>query len=374
MACGAKIIAGCVGVTMKKFESIQVLRSVAVLLVLLSHLLKVEEKYSLTQVIPDIFSSGISGVDIFFVISGYIMVSVTRNKFQSSKHILHFLYQRFTRIYPLFWIYATLVLLVSFLNPEWVNHGASIDMFSSYLLLPQDGIPLLAVSWTLTHELYFYLVFSVLLFFPERFLSAGLLLWGVGVAGLSFIMPVDTAAQKLMLNPLTYEFIGGAMIALVCSRMKPLPLYTDRRFMMIALTGFVFMTLGYQCCANLIISSCWWRLCVLGIPAMLIVYCFVQSEKSGVVFPQFLVAMGDASYSIYLSHVLILSALGRVLLPLSSDSLIVHIMMSTLLVMGSIFFGLASYHWVEKVIQHYARMPWWRKLSMTPRVETGKSV
>jgi len=111
----------------KKVLNIQALRGIAVLLVVFSHMLPIENKYSATdKILPDIFMIGISGVDLFFLISGFVMVSVTQNTNQSISKIKLFLYHRFTRIYPLYWFYSILILTVFLLQPSMVNNSQTL--------------------------------------------------------------------------------------------------------------------------------------------------------------------------------------------------------------------------------------------------------
>ncbi len=111
-----------------------------------------------------------SGVDLFFVISGFIMVWVAGEPSRSEGRYRLPLRAR-TRIYPLWWIFAAVGCAKYFLafgiltNPDsnWRDPAFFVD---SFLLLPQDGFPVLSVGWTLVHEVHFYLVFAALLFHP----------------------------------------------------------------------------------------------------------------------------------------------------------------------------------------------------------------
>src|SRR5262245_65089484 len=88
----------------EKIEAIQALRGVAVLAVVAFHSLVFERKYSGGDlVLPGWFRFGESGVDLFFVISGFVMVTVTRGRFGKFNEVVRFLWSRATRIYPTFW-------------------------------------------------------------------------------------------------------------------------------------------------------------------------------------------------------------------------------------------------------------------------------
>ncbi|WP_342618520.1 acyltransferase [Rhodoferax sp. GW822-FHT02A01] len=296
-------------------KNIQALRGIAVMLVLLSHLTVIEQKYfSGNHLLPEFLSIGISGVDIFFVISGFVMVSVTRGWHSKVRLSALFLYNRLSRIFPMYWFYSVIVLGVFWLQPTLVNsaQGNQIRIWESFLLLPlpQGTYPLLGVGWSLIHEMYFYLVFAVLLLFPQRFLNVTLCLWAVAV-------PLFFASQwgarvplvQLVTHPLTCEFIAGCWIGLAATRSV---LRYAKSALWLALAWWV---VAYAIFATHIgwgmAPVDWRRLPVFGIPAALLCYGLVAVERAGSLLPAWLRSIGDSSYSIYLSHVLVISALGR---------------------------------------------------------------
>ena len=160
---------------MQKIVNIQALRGIAAVSVVAFHLIPIEAKYgSGESILPNFFEFGMFGVDLFFVISGFVMASLTKGQFQNASNGLTFLYQRLSRIYPVYWFYSALVLMVFFIQPTWVNsaQGNQINILSSFLLWPEATLPLINVGWTLIHEMYFYIIFTVFLFFvPEKILD-----------------------------------------------------------------------------------------------------------------------------------------------------------------------------------------------------------
>ena len=103
---------------MKKIQNIQSLRAIAVMLVVMLHVTNAEQKYMPSNVLlPQTLSAlYASGVDIFFIISGFIMVMVSKER-----EALRFLYKRFSRIYPLYWFYSLIVLALYLYRPDMVN-------------------------------------------------------------------------------------------------------------------------------------------------------------------------------------------------------------------------------------------------------------
>lgn len=276
---------------MGKIGAIQALRAVAANLVVVSHLSVIETKYSGGYaILPSLESLGRFGVHIFFVVSGIVMGLL----FQQRLDWRTFLFARVTRIYPIYWLYTALVLVIAVAAPGIVN--ASFDyqpsILKSLALYPEDGLPWLAVGWSLIHEMYFYLVMTFLLLIRAN-LIVGLAAWAAILA-----MPVapTSAELALVLSPLTYEFIAGALLALIVLRLKG-----------------------------------------LNFPRLPLV------ER-----------LGDASYSIYLSHVLILSALGRLYALLPHGWAIEALWLVACMVVANAW-GLFSYRFIERPLMATAR-------------------
>lgn len=221
-----------------KLQSIQVLRGAAALLVVLYHARSLEmtgiaSAGSLEKpLINGLFASGFAGVDLFFVISGFIMVWVTEATRNGPGTSSDFLFARLTRIYPVWWVAAALGLLYAVVSGEFSlapgasgPHGGTALDFSikSFLLIPQEGFPVLEIGWTLIHEVYFYLAFALILLLPRTFMNWALLLWGIAVVGASLAGLTRHIAHDiltLVIHPMTMEFIFGAAIGrLVTSRL-----------------------------------------------------------------------------------------------------------------------------------------------------------
>ncbi|MGR8931485.1 MAG: acyltransferase family protein [Gammaproteobacteria bacterium] len=339
---------------MKKISNIQGLRGIAVLLVAFFHLMLIEQKYDQNAIMPKLMSFGISGVDLFFVISGFVIVTVTRNQFRKPASAFKFLYHRVSRIYPLYWIYSALVLVLFLLKPTWVNsaQGNRVDVLSSFLLLPQNLLPLINVGWSLVHEMYFYgFYFLLMLTVREAFLPFALILWGSMVLLFQILCSPDNAYWKLVFHPLTLEFIGGCFIAIFYHANEK---HLNRFGLLFGIAfGFALLAANVpieQITERLYLDAWWWRITTLGLPSLLIVHGLVQLERHQNLLPRWLVSIGDASYSMYLSHVLILSALGRIWRPFSDVGMWDNLIALPVLITSAIAFARLSYHLLEKPI------------------------
>jgi exopolysaccharide production protein ExoZ len=327
-----------------------------VLLVILSHLLKIEGKYGHGDtVLPSLFFIGISGVDLFFVISGFVMVSITRGRFQNTGAINRFLYHRVTRIYPAYWFYSLLVLVVFLIKPEVVNssQGSQVNIFASFLLLPHELAPLLAVGWTLIHEMYFYLVFALLLLFPERWLLPLLMIWGIGAMGMGFAVPLaGNPVAQVVTHPLTLEFIAGCVIAHIYFLKQHGS--SGSRFLIPAL---IWWLVGYSIAVHYGLElTGWLRVLLFGVPAALVVFTLVNMERATEQKPPYwLVSIGNASFSIYLSHILVISALGRIWGGLAIVNSWVNVAVLLVIFLSALAIGILSYQILERPLLRFTR-------------------
>lgn len=345
-----------------KFESIQVLRGIAALLVVAAHLQVIEQKYGHGGVIlPVWLEYGKVSVDLFFVISGFVIATVTRGQFKSWRAAGHFLFQRMTRIYPPYWLYSAMVLLLWLFRPDMVNasQGHQINIVASFLLLPQDFPPLLIVGWTLIHEMYFYVAMGLLmLVVRERVFPVALALWALVVIVGQLYCVIDTGENvspwiRLIFHPLTLEFVGGAGIALLLNgNIRG----NGRVIMDVGIIGFTFAAIWLYAGDTALDTDGWWRLLFFGLPSLLVVHGAASAEIAGKArFPTMMRKIGDASYSIYLTHILVLSAIGRAWAQIAVPEAINHAIVLATMVLATLIVGLLSYRWVEVPILNAIR-------------------
>jgi exopolysaccharide production protein ExoZ len=337
---------------LKKIQNIQALRGIAVLSVVFFHLLMIERKYGGSKtILPDFFQFGMFGVDLFFVISGFVMFTVSRGRFQIPKHALRFIYHRVARIYPTYWVYSILVLIVFLLKPTWVNNsqGNQVNILSSFLLLPSETLPLVMVGWTLIHEMYFYLIFFIIfLLISERQLFYAIFLWGICVVLLNLSLESSTPALALISHPLTFEFMGGCILASIYYK-KEIKIKNSILLILasLSLLSAIYGYLYYNRVTGQIAPLGWWRIVIFGIPALFMVSCITSAERNGFIMHTSLILIGDASFSLYLSHGLTMSVIGRMWSAFPSDNVLVNIIMMPILIILVLIVGFISYRVVE---------------------------
>lgn len=306
-----------------RLGSIQALRGIAALLVLFFHLAAFQRQMAEGNsadiaLTTGLWDNGWAGVDLFFVISGFIMVYVTRQSGRSFGDVRRFITSRITRIYPLWWVCAGIMALYFFMTygmlaaPDRVSGPDEAFRFAlkSFLLIPQDVPPMLGLGWTLIHEMFFYIIFAGLLFLPRRVLPIGLFVWAIiTVTGAVFITPAAYARNilELLASPLSLEFITGGLAAY---------LVTTGRFYapkILAVIGAILAVIGLAVFSSFNIGSYTTnRVAVFLVPFVLLTYGWASHEiNASAKAPLWLVKLGDWSYSLYLTHYIVLVALRR---------------------------------------------------------------
>ncbi len=305
-------------------HSIQALRGLAALLVVVFHLVKFKVHFEdgsfqyLFGNLPAV-TRGFVGVDVFFVISGFVMVYITQSFQRTPGSVLKFLYSRFSRIYPVWWIFAGLAALQLYLTqgmmvrPEYETLVSSQSSYlaKSFFLIPQSAPIVLDIGWTLIYEMYFYLVFAVLLCFSKKSLLPALVAWFVGICAVAIVIPtpeVATSFATLASSPLTLEFLMGAIIGWLV--IHGIYIFSNR-IGVIGLSAFILFL--FHDFGVLAAQPLWGKIVLFGIPTTMLVYGVVNAELKGKFkSPAWANALGDWSYSLYLSHLFVLSALGRI--------------------------------------------------------------
>lgn len=265
---------------MQQYRSIHYLRGLAAIMVCIFHIFA-NTKFLLDDIYGVWWMQG--GVDIFFVISGFVMVSSTSGRAVSPGR---FLTQRIQRIVPLYW-FATLVVMLQ-IPGQWGLKIQSLLFIPA--MNPKVGMiqPILEPGWTLNYEMFFYLAFACSLFLKEayRFLAIaslflGLWLWGV--------MMQNGDLVGFYSRPIVMEFVLGMAIAKFGLRLPRLAVPIG------LLAMFALQSTGFD------------RVLIFGLPAALIVAGALSAEDR---LPKWQLAnlMGSASYSIYLFHLLVLGA------------------------------------------------------------------
>lgn len=289
------------------------------------------------------FGPGAAGVDVFFVISGFIMWVIGA---RGSPTPLGFLKRRAQRILPLYWI-VSLTLAGAWLAAPGLFPNlrpTPSHVVLSLLLIPHAdpaGVvaPLVAPGWTLTYEAFFYVVFAASLLAPAR-ARLPVLTATLGLLALSgLLLRPQSPIAATYASPLLLEFIAGVWIGRAWTRGWAPPPRLGAAMLVAGLAGLSAVSvIGMEVDR--------WRVLAWGAPAILIVSGGLGLERAGWVScwraPKLL---GDASYSLYLVHGLAISVAirGAVLLGIGSPSLVFAACVAV-----GLTAGLAAYVVVER--------------------------
>jgi exopolysaccharide production protein ExoZ len=302
--------------------NIQFLRFVAAMLVVVYHsAVQLPANDSVFQVIFSTGESlGFAGVDIFFVISGFIMAHTASSQ-SGPVDSFSFARRRLARIFSGYWPFFVLAILV-FSNFR-AEHFAGTNLLKSFFLWPQSlNHILLELTWTLSFELYFYLLFSFLILLSSprnRYVFIWLAFTLLLVLNLyrHFVAhsfsPENiyylTFWPQFLTSPFLLEFFAGALVAWWVAKKPDGPALS-----WLLIGSGLFLGGGWinEAMYSGLIEQGFHvvpRVFIYGIPACLILTGLVRMENTaGMQAPRrFSALTGGASYAIYLSHILILT-------------------------------------------------------------------
>jgi exopolysaccharide production protein ExoZ len=322
--------------------SVQYLRGVAALMIVLYHLQGVIQHIGYSGYWPTSFLS--LGVDIFFIISGFIMWVTTTRGMSTPE----FYRRRVIRIVPLYWVLTSFVLAVLLVAPNAVQSGRfeTWHVVASYLFIPAlhpvEHIlqPLLIPGWTLNYEMFFYILFGAALALPpwQRFTSISLVLCALSVIPL--VISVDPfTLLGFYTSDIMVEFVFGMALGWVYVNGLKLRPFLSLALVMVGVIGMTtFGGAGHRGLSA-------------GLPALCLVGGAVMFERVRPV-PNFLVLhlIGNASYSIYLAHPVALSSVGQLWrkLPLPTQFDRSALALGFVAVMGATLSGIIIYLLIEK--------------------------
>lgn len=294
---------------MKTWLSIQYLRAVAALAVV--HLHAYVELQKSGDLSATSWFQGDLGVDLFFVISGFIIWMTTDN---DRSRPMAFWWRRIVRVVPLYWLCTLALVVLLAVMPTLFNqsHLEFWHVVRSLLFIPHEDpfepgmiFPILQVGWTLNYEMFFYACFGVALLLPARLRAIAVCAWLGALVTAGAIFKPENALLATYTNPLLLEFMAGMLIGYACKRLPSPPPIAGYGLVILALASYAVLNFGLD------ITPMDWRVLCWGLPAALLVAGLVIIERQTPVrhltVPHLL---GDASFAIYLSHPFTLGVLG----------------------------------------------------------------
>jgi peptidoglycan/LPS O-acetylase OafA/YrhL len=290
----------------EKRNEIQWLRAVAAVEVIIWHSDLLTKHFSTNLISGSFYKpAGGFGVELYFVISGYVICMISP-LYPSWRD---FILSRILRLYPMYWIFTTLVIIAYLINPRWGRFNPDLlHILKSYAILPQADYPVLGVGWTLEHEMVFYGLVSVVISITGLTTRSKLVLaWSCLALGwLGYVLApgaVEFVSVSHILSPFMFAFGFGWLVRWIEE--------TGGR------GGWAFAVLGAVFATGFWLGDAADRLLLLRIAGAAFVFAVFVVLRS--VFSRnnalnrLVWKVGDASFSIYLVHGFLLSIGGKIL-------------------------------------------------------------
>lgn len=335
-----------------RFDGIEVGRGIAACLVVLHHSGEIiaEPRFYDALIWGGLLKNFNVGIDFFFVLSGFIIAWVHWGDVGRPERVVHYARRRFLRIYPPYWgVMLPLAALYFIFPAAGKSHQHDVWGFVfSVLLLPYPDGPILGAAWTLVHEVIFYGVFALLI--ARGGIAAWLLpAWALAIVAAQPFVPLPFPLS-LIFNAFNLEFLFGVAAALwLRDRKVPFP----RVFALAGLAAF----LGFMLFAPTIQGVSIVGRLAFGLSATVGILGIVEWERSrGLHVAKPLLALGAASYAVYLIHGVTLSATIHVLTKLGFRAAPLPLVV-LILVAASVIAGLLYHAWVERPLSLWFKAP-----------------
>ncbi len=314
-------------------DSVQALRALAALCVVVYHV--------------DFVARGAFGVDIFFVISGFIICHVTAADHDG------FLRKRLIRIVPLYWTGTLCLFVLAFFAPQLLKSAATLSgLVDSLLFIPyaKDGgrvYPILFLGWTLNYEMFFYALFACALALNRRLAPIMVCAVLVLLAAAGQIVGPGSVIGRFYTSPILLEFCYGIAVFHAWQRARAALLGASR---LLVLAAACTVVLGM---AALTAEDSAYRFAVWGLPSAVVVL-LMLGLQGRIAFPLGIVALGDASYSLYLFHPYVLKVVDRTAISFAEASF--ASVCAALLYIGlSLLLAIAVYRHFERPVSRLLR-------------------
>ncbi len=314
--------------------SIQFLRAYASLIVVLHHITYKDKIYG--NDVLSFFTFGEIGVDIFFIISGYIMMYSTHRKPVKAKD---FIINRVIRIIPLYWVLTICALIIFMVLPDKVNSsGGTTVIFESFFLLPTEGKYLIQNGWTLRYEFLFYFIFMFSLFLNNK---KYILIIITTLVLLGLFIESENIYFNFITKDLILEFVFGIFLYFLFYKYGK-----DKDNLKLSIFFIVIsFILLYFLLQNE--NTMRYRSIYYGIPAFLFTYGIILIENFFTKYKKYILPLGNSSYSLYLVHPFILVANIIILKNFYSEKIFFDIILIFSMLIFSIIAGLLVYYYIE---------------------------
>ena len=338
-----------------RLEGIEASRGAAAVLVVLLHVTSMMSNIYGVAPLNGLFIFGHAGVDFFFVLSGFIITHIHTADLGRPDRFALFWRKRFWRIYPLYWLVTFGFLALLLYSPTADRSERNIlHVAASFLLWPEQAAPILGVGWSLRHELLFYALFGIAILHVRTGLVI-LALWACGIVfnSASVIWSGNPAfggvSNEIVFRTINLHFFFGIAVAWLVARSSWRP-----RLLLLSGLAIFFINGIYEVISPARVAEHPIRQIAYAASSAAMLYGAAILDRTGAwTVPRWAVALGSASYSIYLAHVpagVILAELikrSRAVLPLPAALAFV------ITAVGAVTAGLIVHRFAERPIMRY---------------------
>jgi len=342
--------------TRARLDGIEACRGIAATAVVFYHAARhLDHNYGVPFLIRT-FQFGHAGVDLFFVISGFIILYVHYNDIGRPARLGHYLRRRFTRVMPTYWI--ALALTVALDTGGHKGCPSFVDLAWSASLLPSNHELLLGIAWTLRYEIGFYAIFCALIVHRSAGIAV-LALW------LAAVLLGTTGAVDLGWLPgslygvFNLQFFFGMAVAYA---MRNTNIPAPRLILATGIALFALVALAEDC--NLMDGYADTARIAYGLPAAAIVLGAAAAGRQMKIAP-WLRVLGAASYSIYLFQFIFIGILWHAWLAAGLDRVMPHTASFPLLAVGAVAGGILTSQWIEHPLIRLMRTFSFRSRALT---------
>ncbi|PIF06901.1 acyltransferase family protein [Candidatus Pantoea floridensis] len=304
------------------YRGVQALRGLAALSVMLFHF-----RWNLNEVTPDLgnrlFGWGATGVDLFFMISGFVITLSIRRSPSGMFAALQFMKNRALRILPAYYIILLITFLLGGAMSTFHYEDKTANLISAIIFQPiypdhppfyVDDDGMYGVRWTLNYEMYFYFAMSCMLLFNRKWLATSMFFlssliivplyvfgkWTTDPAGYQ----TTSALLGLITNPIILLFLAGMVIGLILPTLNKIPASFSAALLTISLLMAAYFFSQGMYLAHGLISSGW-------LYVLILMFTVLSEPFIGKYVPTVLIKLGDVSFSLYLIHTMMNGGVGK---------------------------------------------------------------
>ncbi len=327
-----------------KLDLLQLGRAMAAILVLMYHLTsKVSDVYIPGyNFLNGIFRNGQTGVDFFFVLSGFIIYYTQSKNIGKKDRASKFIFSRLARVYPIY-LFITITFIIAYvIFPDMQKDNFSVAVIIKSLLLIPQTKPIDPVAWTLSYEMLFYLMFFSIILFDKKKSKIIISTWVIITLlnTINIINVQEIPVLNFLFSNLNLEFIIGCFSAYVVKK------HEFKQPVFLVIIGTVIFFIPWSMDIRILYA----------IGAMFIVIGFANMNLyKHIRSPKLFVYLGDASYSIYLSHWMSLAVILKVLLKLNLDKSLGSFITVSITAILSIGVSCFIYSFIEKPLTKYVK-------------------